>query len=266
MKVSRRNLLRAGVAVGVAASAGLTGEAAADRRPLLGLIAPPKDYPVPPEALALYGSQIRFTVYGLGLPTMTPAGYDSVIDKIVPAAVQQGKSGANAISIFGTSLTFYKGAAFNQKLIDDVHKATGLPTTSMSTAIVEGLKAVNGKRIAVATAYNDEVNRRLHTFLEESGFQVLALKGLGLESIADPAKVTQAKLQQFSEDVFKTAPKADALFVSCGGLRTLEIVAPLERDCRVPVVSSTPHALWAGMRILGLHVKAPAYGRLLANG
>jgi arylmalonate decarboxylase len=266
MRISRRTVLQAGLAIGAAARSGLTGEAAADARPLLGLIAPPKDYPVPPEALALYGSQIRFTVYGLGLPAMTPAGYDSVIDKIVPAAVQQARSGANAVSIFGTSLTFYKGAAFNQKLIDDVHKATGLPTTSMSTAVVDGLRAVGAKRIAVATAYNDEVNRRLHTFLDESGFQVLTMKGLGLEAISDPAKVTPASLQRFGADVFKGAPQADALFISCGGLRTLEIVAPLEHDCRVPVVSSTPHALWAGMRLLGLHVKAPSYGRLLANG
>ena len=52
----------------------------------------------------------------------------------------------------------------------------------------------------------------------------------------------------------------------CGGLRTLEILAPLEKETRVPVVSSLPHALWSGMRLLGLKVKAPGYGRLLANG
>ena len=197
---------------------------------------------------------------------MTPEGYDSVIDKIVPAAREQARAGANAISIFGTSLTFYKGAAFNQKLIDDVRKATDLPTTSMSTGVIEGLKAVKARRVAVATAYNDEVNRRLRIFLDEHGFEVMALKGLGLEAMTDPANVAQSSLQQFSADVFKSATRADALLVSCGGLRTLEIINPLEQICRVPVVSSTPHALWAGMRLLGLHVKAPGYGRLIANG
>ena len=262
MKISRRELLQAGVAMGVgAAYAG-----AADARPLLGLIAPPANYPVPPEAIALYDRQIRFTVFGLGLKSMTPAGYDSVIDKIVPAAVDQARAGAKAISVFGTSLTFYRGAAFNQKLIDDVKKATGLPTTSMSTGVIDGLHAVKARRVAVATAYADEVNGRLRTFLTESGFEVVALKGLGLESIGDPEKVTQASLQQFSADVFRSAKSADALLVSCGGLRTLELIAPLEKDCGVPVVSSTPHALWAGMRLLGLHVKAPGYGRVLANG
>jgi arylmalonate decarboxylase len=187
MKISRRELLQTGVAVGLgAAYAG-----AAQARPLLGLIAPPANYPVPAEATALYGRQIRFTVYGLGLKTMTPAGYDSVIDKIVPAAIQQAHEGARAISIFGTSLTFYRGAAFNQKLIDDVKRATGLPTTSMSTGVIDGLRAVGARRVAVATAYADEVNSRLRTFLHESGFEIVALKGLGLEAIGDPGKVTQ---------------------------------------------------------------------------
>jgi arylmalonate decarboxylase len=125
----------------------------------------------------------------------------------------------------------------------------------MSTAVVEGLRAFGARRVTVATAYNDEVNRRLRTFLGESGFEVVALEGLGLEAIGDPGKVTQSDLQQFCAGVFKRASKADALLVSCGGLRTLELLAPLESQCGVPVVSSTPHALWAGMRLLGLQRK-----------
>jgi arylmalonate decarboxylase len=264
MRLSRRELLQAGVTAGVASSFSLPTSAAT--LPLLGLIAPPKDYPVPPEALALYGKNIRFTVYGLGLPTMTPEGYDSVIDKMLPAAKQQAREGASAIHLFGTSLTFYKGAKFNQQLIDQVKRETGLPTTSMSTAVIDGLKAVNAKRVAAATAYNDDVSGRLRTFLQEHGFEVVAMKGLGLEKIADPSQVTQPALQQFSADVYRSAPKADALVVSCGGLRTLEIIAPLEQTCHVPVVSSTPHALWAGMRLLGMHVKVPSYGQIIARG
>jgi maleate cis-trans isomerase len=122
-------------------------------------------------------------------------------------------------------------------------KVTGLETTSMSTAVADGLSSFGARRIAVATAYNDAVNRRLRAFLGESGFEVLALRGLGLEIIGDAGKVSQAELQKFSADVFTSATKADALLVSCGELRTLELLAPLENDCRVPVVSSTPHAL-----------------------
>ena len=77
---------------------------------------------------------------------MTPEGYDQVFDRIVPAAQKLAKEGANAISVMGTSLTFYKGAAFNDELIKSVKKATGLPSTTMSTGIVEGLKAAGARR------------------------------------------------------------------------------------------------------------------------
>ena len=159
MSISRRAFLQTGLAVGAGAKLVF-----AETRPLLGLIAPPADYPIPPEGLALYDSSLRFTVVGLGLQTMTPAGYDSVIDKIVPAAVELKKRGATAIDLLGTSLTFYRGAAFNEKLLGDIRTATGLKATSMSTAVVDGLRAVGAKRVAAATAYNDEVNRRLNTF------------------------------------------------------------------------------------------------------
>jgi arylmalonate decarboxylase len=164
-----------------------------------------------------------------------------------------------------TSLTFYKGAAFNQQLQESVTKATGLPATTMSTAIVEGLKAVGGHRLAVATAYNDEVNRRLHTFLDESGFEILVIKGMGIERFEDRPPVTHAELIKFTTSVWKTAPKADAILISCGGLKTLEILDPLEKRCGVPVISSLPHALWAGVRLLGLNGRAPGYGILLSK-
>ena len=260
MSITRREFLQIGSAITLSSAV-----ASAAANPVLGLIQPPADNNVPDEATTLYGSRVQFKVFGLGLPAMTPEGYDSVIEKIMPAAVKLAKEGVNGIVLFGTSLTFYKGAKFNQELIDQARKATGLPTTSMSTAVIDGLRAAGAKRIAVATAYNDEVNRRLRTFLGESGFEVLALKGLGLESMSGPKAVPQSDLQKFSAGVFEMAPKADALLVSCGGLRTLEIIAPLEKICKVPVVSSTPHALWAGVRLLRVSRKVQGYGKVIGK-
>src|ERR1700720_3715859 len=121
MTNSRREFLK--IASAGVACARLGVSAASE--PTLGMIFPPANYPVPPEAHRMYPSGIRFLAIGVGLPSMTPAGYDSVIDKLVPSALQLAKDGANAISIMGTSLTFYKGAAFNQQLHDSIKKATG---------------------------------------------------------------------------------------------------------------------------------------------
>jgi arylmalonate decarboxylase len=72
-------------------------------------------------------------------------------------------------------------------------------------------------------------------------------------------------LFELSANVFESTKNADALLVSCGGLHTLELLDPLERRCKVPVVSSLPHALRAGVRLLGSSGRAEGYGRLLSN-
>jgi arylmalonate decarboxylase len=244
---------------------GLTGATLAQSGvPTLGLIFPVAR-PVPPEGLAMYPTGVKFIVADVGLKTMTPEGYDAVLNRIGPAGEKLAAQGANAVVLMGTSLSFYKGAAFNQRLTEILKKATGLPVTTMSTGVIEGLRSVGAKRVVAATAYDDEVNRRLQVFLKESGFEVLGVKGLGIEKVEDVDRVTQAGLLKFCVGVRETQPAANAILVSCGGLRTLEILAPLEQQGHIPAVSSTPHALWAGVRLLGLSGRAPGFGTLLTK-
>ena len=120
---------------------------------------------------------------------------------------------------------------------------------------------LDGKRLAVATAYEDEVNRRLVAFLNESGFQADSIKGLGLIRIVE--KVTEDQLMALCSDVCRSAPNADSLLISCGGLVALGIHVALEKQYKLPVVSSTPAALWAAMRMMGHSGRAPGLGKLL---
>jgi arylmalonate decarboxylase len=254
---SRRDFLAASIAVALSARRA----SAAD--PVLGLIFPPKDYPVPPEATRLYPTGVKFLSRGIGLERLTPDGYDAAIPKVIPAAESLVREGATAISVMGTSLTFYKGRAFNENLTAQVRRATGVPVTTMSTGIVDGLHAAKAKRIAVATAYNVEVTDRLKAFLEEYGFEVLTAKGLGYEQIPAGGDIVDNRLSEFCAGTFDSAKSADTLLISCGGLKTLDLIVPLETRCKVPVVSSTPHALMASVRLVGLTGRARGFGRVL---
>jgi len=245
------------------AAAGMAAPLALAAQPVLGMIFPPANYPVPPEAHELYPKGVTFLAEGLAFHGMTIESYDEAVPRIVPAALKLKQRGATAISIMGTSLTFYKGAAFNQQLIDQVHRATALPATSMSSGIVDGLKVAGAKHVAVATAYTDTVNATLERFLKESGFDVTLIKGLNL--IRATNAVTQEKLFDFSAEVYAAAPKADTLLISCGGLKTIDLLVPLESKCKVPVVSSTPHALMNAVRLVGIDPRAKGFGSVLAK-
>ena len=263
MTTSRRDFLKTAGAAGIYGMGGFAFGAADE--PALGLIFPPLNYPIPPDAKRLYPSGVRFLGNGVGLPGgMTLESYEEAIPRAVPAAEALAKQGAKAISVFGSSLTFYKGAKFNDELTKQVTKATGVPATTQSNGLVDGLKVANAKRVAVATAYTDTVTERLKVFLEEHGFQVTIAKGLGYERIPEGAATDQI-LFKLGTETYSNSKNADALVISCGALRTLDLIVPLEKEIKVPVVSSTPHGLMNGVRLLGVSPRAQGFGTVLSK-
>jgi arylmalonate decarboxylase len=230
----------------------------------IGLIMPTAADEIPAEGPAMYPA-VRFIAHGIGLKSLSPAGYDEAIARILPAAADLAARGADAIMLIGTSLTFYRGATFNAELTRNLSKATGLPTGTMSTAIVEGLRAVGARRLAVATAYTADVNDLLVAFLKQEGFDVLSLRTFGsARLVGEAACQTEQDIIDLSVSAHAAAPDAQAVLIVCGGLRTLEITALIEARCNIPVVSSMPAALWAAMRLIGAcSGVGSGYGRLL---
>jgi arylmalonate decarboxylase len=166
--------------------------------------------------------------------------------------------------LFGTSLTFYRGPQFNEDLQNEVRARTKLPVSSMSTAIVDGLREVGATRLAVATAYSKVVNDKLIELLEFHGFEVDALNSFGITEFGGAVSAkTEGEIIDLAGQSCKEAPRADGIVISCGGLRTLGVTKPLEDKLGLPVVSSTPASFWAAVRLVGHSGRVSGYGRLL---
>jgi arylmalonate decarboxylase len=133
----------------------------------------------------------------------------------------------------------------------------------MSRAVVDGLRALGAKKIAVGTAYSDEVNKRLHNFLTASDFDVQAMEGLGVVRFGASGDTSEDDIIALAGRVSTNAKQAQAMLISCGALNTLNIDKPIEDKYGLPVVSSMPVALWAAMRLVGESGKLSGYGRLL---
>lgn len=235
----------------------------------IGIIVPHSDNRVPPEGPVMY-PDVEWVSKGTGVQSLTPEGYDPAMKAILPAAEALAKEGVDAVMVMGTSLTFYKGAAVHRKLIDDMARATGLPVGTMSQAVIDGLREVGANRIAVATAYNDEVNGRLRDFLVDEGFDVRSLKGFGISEFGGPAgRKSEQEIIELGREVIgrsrDSGAAAEGLLVSCGGLRTLGVAEPLENGEGLPVVASTPAAFRYAVKLAGRDGSYPGHGRLLAR-
>jgi arylmalonate decarboxylase len=230
----------------------------------IGLVVPFATDKVPVEGLTMY-PEVRFIPRGVGVRALTEEGYDAAWDGILPAAVALAKQGIDAIMVIGTSLTFYRGHAAHRELLAKLREATGLPVSTMSEAVVEGLRSVGARRIAVATAYADDVNNRLAAFLRAEGFEVLALEGFGLFGFGEPGKKSEADIIDLTSKAITNAHDADAVLISCGGLLTLNVAEPIEERHGIPVVTSTQAAFWSALRLAGDDGRLAGYGRMLAG-
>jgi arylmalonate decarboxylase len=256
----RRRFLKLSAAAAASVSLSFPAE------PVVGLIVPWSNGLVPPEARTLYPAGVQFLAEGIGLGRTLPEDFDRLIERVIPIANKLSKAGAGAIVLTAPPVSFYEGAAFNRRLSDELTRATGLPSITASAAIVEGLQAVRAYRVAVATVYTDEISLHLQGFLEQSGFEVVTVKGLGIERFEEFPPVTESvtneELLEFCAKVRESRPEADALMIASGYLPTLDLIVPLEKRCRIPVVSATPHTLRAGVRLAGPTARVHGFGTL----
>lgn len=231
----------------------------------IGLVVPFAEDKVPDEGLKMYPG-VNFVPHGTGVRSLTPEGYDAAVDKIVPAAENLARRGVEAVMVIGTSLTFYRGPEFHDELLDRVRRVTGLPCSTMSKAIVDGLRAVGASKVAVSTAYSDVVNNKLREWLVYNGLEVGSLECFGITEFGGGAvRKTEQEIIELTAAACEKAPDADGVLISCGGLRTLNCAAPIEQRCGLPVVTSTQSAFWAALGLVGESGQISGYGRMLAE-
>jgi arylmalonate decarboxylase len=117
----------------------------------------------------------------------------------------------------------------------------------------------------MGTPYLDFVNRREVAFLEEHGIEVTRYLGLELGhdqqerrciGHVPPETVYRMAIALDSSD-------AEAIFISCANLATLDVIEKIEADLGKPVVTSNTACFWACLRAIGIDTPIEGYGRLL---
>jgi len=134
-------------------------------------------------------------------------------------------------------------------------------TTSLITSVLRALAVIDAKRVVVATPYLDEINQMEKEYMEARGFEVLNIQGLNLEKDSDMVRVTPQSLLRFAESLDQ--PDADAIFISCGALRSIDIIEELERRTGKPVITSNQAMAWDVLRLAGIEDRVEGYGVLL---
>jgi maleate isomerase len=163
----------------------------------------------------------------------------------------------------GTGVSFIDGHGHDQRLIKKMRERNGnLPTTTTSTCVAAALQTLGIKKVSMSMPYPEEVAKAAVKFVEDSGVQVLDAKWLNRTGF-QMAEVTAETLYHLSKEVDR--PESQAIFISCTGLHTFEIIEKLERDLKKPVITSNQATIWNILRMAGITDSIEGYGQLLSK-
>jgi maleate isomerase len=135
--------------------------------------------------------------------------------------------------------------------------------TTLLTGVVAALRMLGVKNLSVGTAYTPDIDELERVYLENQGFSVGVIEGLGLPTDAKMNMVSPGYLRDFAISLDR--PDAGAIFLSCGALRSLEILEDVEREIGKPVLCSNQASFWHCLRLAGIDDKIEGFGRLLRS-
>ena len=146
-----------------------------------------------------------------------------------------------------------------------IAKATGLPAATTADAILAALAALKAKRILLVTPYIAAVHDREIAFLAAHGCQVIGGDMMGINTNAEMARIAPEDIAAQARRAAKAAPGADACFISCTAIRSAGLIAALEDELGLPVITSNQVMAWHVLRRLGLADAPAGFGRLMAH-
>lgn len=232
----------------------------------LGLLIPPANVVMEPELN--HWSPPSVTVHAHRLhrhtvPMVTPESLMEMFEKLEESASLLAMAKVD-LMVFGcTSASLLEGVGWDQQLSQRLEATTGIPSIATATAVIEALRSLGIQRVAVATPYPEEVNRREAAFLEGNGISVVNLEGLGYK---DSYRIPTTPLEQVYQLARKAdCPEAEGIFISCTGLSTMGIIDRIEADAAKPVVTSNQASLWLALERLGISASIHDGGQLLAS-
>lgn len=141
--------------------------------------------------------------------------------------------------------------------------APGARATTLAGAVRKALKAIGAEKIVLGSPYIPELNDNVVRYLGSAGFSVIAAHGMGLKYDTDMIRVSPDYLIDYAQAIDDS--QADAVLLSCGALRSIDVIDRIEQKLGKPAICSNQAMLWDSLRLAGVHDRLSGLGMLLKN-
>ena len=217
----------------------------------IGIIQPAPGVLLEYEWPAFLPREVLFPLARIRMRGASAADYTAIAQAAPDAARDLVTAGADVVAYACSVGSLHAGADAEARLIDALAQASAKPVVSIADAAVRALQMLGAHRVAIMTPYNAETNALVSAYARQRGLVVAAEFGMPV-GIAEIANLSAAEIAVLAIAAMATAPQAQALWIPCNAVRTLEGIAAIEAATGRPVVSGSQALLWATLRAIGI--------------
>jgi maleate isomerase len=209
-----------------------------------------------PPGVVPHFARLRMTGrYRRPLPELLPSILDAA------ALLMDAKCDIIVFQCTGTSMS--GGVDMDDFVVSEIAKAANRPAISTAGAVRSALSALRARRLVFISETGPEGHGKKREFLQEAGYEIVSDQAACLSGSDEYCTTSPRFWYEMAMSLRNDA--ADAYFISCANIQSMEVIADLERDLKKPVITSNQAALWCALRTLGISAVVPGLGALFAR-
>jgi maleate isomerase len=234
-------------------------------RARIGYTCPPRCAEIfPYEFYKLVPRGVTLVITTLSVVEPSASDVEQAYETSLRAAHELAAAGVDIVFLGGVPVNLARGSQNAEQVLAALAAELGVKVSSSAAAQEKAAKLLGCRKAVVAHPYAAHEDARLTADAERYGCEVQGVLGWG-KTIKEFGRIPVTAALDMGRALLRAHPDADSIFFPSPHWPVIEVIAPLEQEFGVNVMSAAQACIWDALRLAGIDDAIAGYGRLLRD-
>ena len=232
-------------------------------RARIGFIIPSSNRMVEPQMARFAPSGVQSHFIRLRMTNQHKRPLPELMPSILSAVDHLMDSKCDIVVFQCTGTSMSGGVDMDRYVVREIAAHAKRPAISTASAVNAALAALDAKRLVFISETKQKGHDDKLKYMREAGYDIVTDRAASLEGTdvycTTPPRFWYDMALALKDD------RAQAYFISCANIHSIDVIEDLENALHRPVVTSNQAALWCALRTIGLPDVIPGLGSLFRH-